>query len=112
MKDINLKGITVETITGILLLIISLTNAILQIFDIQILPITDEEISNIVSTIFLIITTLYNVYKNRNLSTASQSGQKIVDAIKAGELLTEDVENLLAKVYKEEKGRSQNEWKK
>lgn len=46
------------------------------------LPIENEEISNIVSIIFLIATTLYNTYKNRNISTASQVSQNITDAIK------------------------------
>ena len=44
--------------------------------------------------------TLYNTWKNRNVSSASQTGQKVVDAIKSGELLVEEVDGLLAKVRK------------
>ena len=43
---------------------------------------------------------LYNTWKNRNVSSASQTGQKVVDAIKSGELLVEEVDELLAKVHK------------
>ena len=52
------------------------------------------------SIIFLIATTLYNTYKNRNISTASQVSQNITDAIKNGELLVNDVTALLDKCKK------------
>ena len=58
------------------------------------------DVSEVVSTVFLIGATLYNTWKNRNVSSASQTGQKIVDAIKSGELLVEEVDELLAKVHK------------
>ena len=97
MKKINLKGITAEAITGVLVLLVALINAILQMFGYNTLPIADDNISNIVSIVFLIITSLYNTYKNRNISTASQVAQNITDAIKNGEILIEDVNSLLEK---------------
>ena len=97
MKKINLKGITAEAVTGVLVLLVALINAVLQMVGYNTLPIADDNISNIVSIIFLIITTLYNTYKNRNVSTASQVAQNITDAIKNGELLIEDVNTLLEK---------------
>lgn len=98
MKNINLKGITAEAVTGVLVLLVALINAVLQMFGINTLPIENCEVSEVVSTIFLIITTLYNVYKNRNISTASQKAQEITNALKSGELLIEDVDELLNKV--------------
>lgn len=97
MNKMNLKGITAEAVTGVLVLFVALINAILQMFGYNTLPIADENISSIVSIVFLIITTLYNTYKNRNISTASQVAQNITDAIKNGELLIEDVNTLLEK---------------
>lgn len=97
MKKINLKGITAEAVTGILILVIALINAVLQMFGYNTLPIEDENISSIVSIVFLIISALYNTYKNRNISTASQVAQNITDAIKNGEILIEDVNALLEK---------------
>lgn len=97
MKKINLKGITAEAVTGVLVLLVALINAILQIFGYNTLPIADDNISNIVSIVFLIVTTLYNTYKNRNISTASQVAQNITDSIKNGEILIEDVNTLLEK---------------
>ena len=98
MKNINLKGVTAEAITGVLVLLVALINAVLQMFGVNTLPIENGEVSEIVSTIFLITTTLYNVYKNRNISTASQKAQAVTDALKSGELLIEDVDALLDKV--------------
>ena len=98
MNKINLKGVTAEAVTGVLVLLVALINAVLQMFGINTLPIENGEVSEIVSTVFLIATTLYNVYKNRNISTASQKAQAVTDALKSGELLIEDVDALLDKV--------------
>ena len=100
MKNINLKGVTAEAVTGVLVLLVALINAVLQMFSINTLPIKNEEVSEVVSTIFLIATTLYNVYKNRNITVASQKAQQVTDAIKAGEILIEDVDILLNKCKK------------
>ena len=100
MKKINLKGVAAEAVTGVLVLLVALINAVLQMFGINTLPIENSEVSEIVSTVFLIATTLYNVYKNRNITIASQKAQEVTNAIKAGELLIEDVDKLLDKVKK------------
>ena len=100
MKNINLKGVNAETVTGVLILLVALVNAILQMFGFNTLPIENGEISEIVSTVFLIITVLWNTYKNRNISTASQTAQQITDAIKNGEILVEDVNELINKCKK------------
>ena len=99
MKNINLKGVNAETVTGVLILLVALVNAILQMFGINTLPIENGEISEIVSTVFLIVTVLWNTWKNRNISTASQTAQQITNAIKNGEILVEDVQELLDKIH-------------
>ena len=99
MKNINLKGVNAETVTGVLILLVALVNAILQMFGINTLPIENGEISEIVSTVFLIVTVLWNTWKNRNISTASQTAQQITNAIKNGEILLEDVQELLDKIH-------------
>ena len=98
MKKINLKGINKEAITGILILLLALVNATLQMFGIDVIVIENEEITNIVSTVFLILTALYNTWKNRNLTTASQTAQTITDAIKNGEILADDVMFIVDKI--------------
>lgn len=98
MKKINLSGVTAEAVTGVLLLVIALVNAVLQMFGINTIPIADSDVSEIVSTVFLIVTALWNTYKNRNISSASQISQEITDAIKNGGILVDEVEELLQKV--------------
>ena len=100
MKKFNLKGITAEAVTGVAILFVALVNAVLQMFGINTLPIENEEVTNIVSTVFLIVTAIWNTYKNRNISTASQTAQQITDAIKSGEILVEDVNELINKCRK------------
>lgn len=100
MKKINLKGISTENIVGILILLLSLVNLVLSVLGVKTLPISNDDISNIVSTGFVIITALYNTYKNRNISTAAQIAQQVTDCIKNGELLIEDVNELINKCKK------------
>ena len=97
MSKINLKGITSETVTGVLILLVALINAILQMLGFNTLHIANDDVSSIVSIVFLIITTLYNTYKNRNISKASQVAQNVCDAIKNGEILIDDVNALFDK---------------
>lgn len=99
MNKINLSGVTAEAVTGVFILLVALVNAVLQMFGINTIPIADADVSSIVSTVFLIVATLYNVYKNRNISTASQVAQSVTDSIKSGELLIEEVDELLDKVH-------------
>lgn len=98
MNKINLKGVTSEAVAGVVILLVALINAVLQIFDINIFPITNEDMTNIISTIFLIATALWNTWKNRNITSASQFAQNITDAIKNGEILEEDVKKLINKI--------------
>ena len=98
MNEINLKGVTFEAVTGVLVLLTALVNAILQMLGINTLPIENEEISAIVSGIFVIGAALYNTWKNRNVTSASQVAQQVTDMIKSGELLIEDVQALISKV--------------
>ena len=100
MRKINLRGITPEAVTGVLILLVALGNAALQIFDMDILPVTKDEITDIVSTVFLILAASWNTWKNRNVTSASQMAQNITDAIKNGEILEEEVKKLLNKLDK------------
>lgn len=100
MSKINFKGVTSEAVSGIVILLIALINAVLQMFGINTLPIEDKEVSKIISTIFLILPALYNTWKNRNLTSASQTAQAITNAIKNGEILERDVWALINKIKK------------
>lgn len=96
-NKMNLKGMTKETAAGILVLLIALINATLQIFGLNIIPIKSEELSNIISTFFLVAMTFRNTWKNCNITTIAQKAQQIADAIRNGELAEEAIEELIAK---------------
>ena len=98
MNKINLKGITSESVTGVFILFVALINAVLQMFGINTLPIENEEISVIISSVFLVGASLYNTYKNRNVTTGAQEAQQILDALKNGTLVVEDVQALISKI--------------
>ena len=100
MNKINLKGVTSEAITNVFILVVALINAILQMLGVNTLPIENQEISAIVSGVFLMGTALWNTWKNRNVTEASQIAQQVTDMIKNGELLVEDVQALISKVKK------------
>lgn len=104
MKKLNLKGVTAEAVTGIALLILALINAVLQMFGMNVLPIQNDDISNIVSVIFLIVTAAWNTWKNRNFTKASQEAQALTDMIKNGEILIDQIEDVIQKFKDDNKG--------
>lgn len=100
MKKINLKGVNVQSATGVALLAVALINAILQMFGYDTLPISNDDVSAIISSVFVVITAVYTTYKNLNVSEASQTAQQITDLIKSGEMLAEDVDEFVDKFKK------------
>lgn len=56
------------TIIRTVLLLVAIINAVLQIFGKETLPFTDEEISEAVSVIFLIVTTISAWWKNNSFT--------------------------------------------
>lgn len=94
-KKINLKGISKENIVTLLVLVLALVNSILTMYGIKILPITNDDISNVVSGIFLVGSALYSTYKNFNVSTAAQTAQTLCDAIKTGAVVIDEVVDIV-----------------
>ena len=92
MKNFNIKGLTPQSVGGVFILFLALVNAILQI--------GNDEIYEIISTIFLIGASIYTTYKNFNVTPASQTAQELTNAIKNGEVLIAEVDDLLEKVKK------------
>ena len=91
MKKLNLKGVTSEAVISIILQIIAVVNMALQMFGFDILPISNENVTVIISLLFTIIITAWNTWKNRNLTKASQEAQQITDMIKNGEVMVDEI---------------------
>lgn len=97
MNKINLKGVTSEAVSNILILLVSLINAVLQMLGVNILPIENETISVAVSAVFVIGSALWNTWKNRNLTTVAQKAQIIINAVKTGLIDSEEFEAFVDK---------------
>lgn len=91
MKKLNLKGITSEAVISIILQIIAVVNMALQMFGFDTLPISNENVTVIISLLFTIVITAWNTWKNRNLTKASQEAQQITDMIKNGEVMVDEI---------------------
>jgi SPP1 family holin len=100
LKKFNLKGIKKESVIGVTILLLALINAILQMGGLNILPITNENLTTVISGTFLVGSAIYTTYKNLNVSTASQTAQGVTDAIKNGEVLAEDVKEIIESIKK------------
>ena len=98
MKNINLKGINKSAVIGVVVLALALVNAILQMVGLNVLPITNDDVTAIVSGAWVVAASAYSTYKNFNTSTASQVAQEVTDAIKNGEILASDVEEVISKL--------------
>ena len=109
MKKINLSGLTTDAVIRVCVIAVALINAVLQIFGIQTLPITNEDVSNLISTIFLVASAGYGIYKNFNVSKPSQIAQQITDGIKDGEFLVEQVEEVIENLKNTYKGTTNTE---
>ena len=103
MGNFNIKGLTPKSVGGVLILLLALINAILQIFGYQPVQIGNDEIYEVVSTLFLIGASAYTTYNNFNVTPASQIAQELTDAIKNGEILIAEVDDLLEKVKESQK---------
>lgn len=96
--NINLKGINKSSVIGVIVLVLALANAILQMFGLKVLPISNDDVNTIVSGLWVVLSSAYSTYKNFNTSTASQIAQEVTDAIKNGEVLEKDVEDVITKL--------------
>lgn len=96
--NINLKGINKSSIIGVIVLALALTNAILQMFGLKILPISNDDVNTVVSGLWVVLSSAYSTYKNFNTSTASQTAQQVTDAIKNGEILADDIKEIVGKL--------------
>ena len=94
----NIKGINKSAVIGVIVLALALVNAVLQMLGMNVLPITNDDVTVIVSGAWVVGASAYGVYKNFNVSPASQIAQEVTDAIKNGEILADDVKDVIEKL--------------
>lgn len=83
-------------VVRIIVLVAVLLNQMLVAFGKNPLPFADETIYELASIIATIAVSGYNAWKNNNVTNAAKIAQKVLDAIKRGQITIEAVETLLS----------------
>lgn len=82
-------------IIRIVVLIAALVNQVLVAIGKNPLPFADETIYELASVIVTISITVYTAWKNNNITNFAKVAQKVLDALKKGQVTIEAVETLL-----------------
>ena len=81
--DANLKR-GIEKATAIIISVVATINVILNLTGHPVLPISDADITTVVSVAGQLIGYIMMAYCNFNVSKAAKEGQVVTDALKAG----------------------------
>ena len=84
MNKFNFKGVSSGTVVRTLLLVLALVNQVLAVFGITAIPVTDEQLSTLINTVFTVITALMAWWKNNSFTEAAQKADEIKNALKVG----------------------------
>ena len=98
MNKFNFEGITPQTIGRLIIMLIALANMILTMGNHNPVNVDNNLIYDTVSILFVLGTTLYSSYKNMNVTTASQKLQTVLDMVNQGELLVDDIDEIVEQV--------------
>lgn len=96
-KNIHWKEIKASTIVRTLLTIVVIINYILSILGKNPLPITENQITTIVFSIFTIVIIIIGFWKNNAFTSQAQIGQDVIDKLKSGKTLGEIIDELSKK---------------
>ena len=84
-----------NTIIRLCSLLFSLLNLVLTECGVNPIPISDEVAYQIISIIVAGALIFWNAWKNNNFTPAAKVAQKILDAVKSGDISAEKVEKFL-----------------
>ena len=77
-----MKKIDAGTLTRTILIILALINQGLVIAGKETLPFTDEQITQVISFVFTVVTALLAWWKNNNFTAAAKEAQEYANAMK------------------------------
>lgn len=84
-------------IIRIIVLVAVLVNQLLVAIGKNPLPFADETIYELASVLVTVAVAMYNAWKNNNVTNFAKIAQKVLDALKKGQITIEAVEALLNK---------------
>lgn len=76
-------------------LLFSLLNIILTACGKNPIPVSESMAYEIISIAVVIAASVWNAWKNNNITPAAKAGQRVIDAIKNGDITAEKVEEFL-----------------
>ena len=76
------NNVSIGTIARTACLALALTNQVLTCFGVQVLPISDDELNNLVTTGLTVATSLAAWWKNNSFTTAALEGDTTMKRIK------------------------------
>jgi SPP1 family holin len=82
-------------IIRIVVLVAALVNQVLVATGKNPLPFADETIYELASVIVTVAVTVYSAWKNNNVTNFAKVAQKVLDALKKGQITIDAVETLL-----------------
>lgn len=85
-KEIDLSGVTPQTIGRTIILALALINQVLAIFGKEQIPFVESEVYQVVSILFTFTSTLWGYWKNNSWSKSAQEADKVMWALESGEL--------------------------
>lgn len=88
---------TKENIVGIFLQILCIINTICELLGKPTINISDDDVRTYATILFFVVTTAYNVYKNRNFTSKAQKVQQILDLYKENVITDSEIDTLLNK---------------
>lgn len=80
-KHLNISGASKETIIRTLLLVLALVNQVLTALGKPVIPVSDDELSALISTLFTIATALWAWWKNNSVTAEAQAGDATMKAL-------------------------------
>ena len=80
----NKTNITSGTIARTIVLALALINQLLTVTGHAVLPITDEQVNTLVSTIWTVVAALWAYWKNNSLTPEAQEADRVLKDLKAG----------------------------
>ncbi len=81
----NFKGVSKSTWVRVIVMFLVLVNLVsTNLFNYQLIPFSDEQISNFVSTGLTVVITIWTAYKNNSVTAAAQEADKVMKNLKGG----------------------------
>ena len=83
-NSLNFSGIDTGTIARTLILVLALINQILISRGIAVLPISDDQVNSIVSTLWTVVSAVWAWWKNNSVTNFAQAADKHLSDLRSG----------------------------